>query len=487
MGAQGLDGADGPEGAPGPPGTFGIAAANTVIVNATTGAAIPAALAVATNTVVGRVAGNVVATALVNAQVDAAAALALSKLAPQSGNSIVMNALVGSAAPTAEIIAQDAFPARVGANLVAHPFASLVGAGLSYLAGQVRSSTRYVDLPVDVPAVSAAALGYATVDTTFTALDPLAVDAKIHVLPRADMAPFSARVSATNTVRLGFQGAISASLAVPLRIYRDDVEATLSAGFIPSHTLISALSGWLRVASATVTGSGVSSLPDRIVTANPWLQATDSRRPPLVNSANGYPMLQNNGLQVLLPTSMAAAAPINTTAEWGFGAYVAHDAFTAQQCLIRVGFTAGSGFTGDSHRLEVTTGKAIIFDVHLDATGANYRRATTPINVVDTTPRFITVEFYGGGATDADKVRICVDGVAQTLTFSAIGTAAAMPSALIGTAPNMGLMNRRASTDSPLLGRMGPNVWFFGSRMSGATWLLTPAALAALARFERPT
>ncbi len=76
-------------------------AANTVKSNATAGTANESDLAVGTNTVVGRVAGNIVAAALVNAQVDAAAAIALSKLATQAAESFVGNFTSGVAVPTA--------------------------------------------------------------------------------------------------------------------------------------------------------------------------------------------------------------------------------------------------------------------------------------------------------------------------------------------------------------------------------------------------
>lgn len=82
------------------------------------------------------------------------------------------------------------------------------------------SAPKYADVAVNIPAVSAAALGFVDVSTASTAIDPLAVDERIVVLPKADAPPFTARVSATNTVRFGFQGAISAISAAPFRVYK---------------------------------------------------------------------------------------------------------------------------------------------------------------------------------------------------------------------------------------------------------------------------
>lgn len=98
-------------------------AANTIVANATAGTAVPTAVAVGTNAVVGRVAGNIVAAALVNAQVDAAAAIALSKLATQAADSFVGNFTNAVAVPTA----------RAGT--------SVAGTGLTYTTGGTLSVT----------------------------------------------------------------------------------------------------------------------------------------------------------------------------------------------------------------------------------------------------------------------------------------------------------------------------------------------------------
>jgi hypothetical protein len=89
-------------------------AANTAVINATSGTAVPTAVAVGTNTVLGRVAGNIVAAALVNAQIDAAAAIALSKLATQAANTAVANGTNGTAVPTALAAAADEVLQRIG-------------------------------------------------------------------------------------------------------------------------------------------------------------------------------------------------------------------------------------------------------------------------------------------------------------------------------------------------------------------------------------
>jgi hypothetical protein len=82
-------------------------AANTVVANATGSAAVPTAVSVGTNSVLGRVAGNIVAAGLVNAQVDASAAIALSKLATQAESTLLLRAVgAGTGVPIAGTGAQ---------------------------------------------------------------------------------------------------------------------------------------------------------------------------------------------------------------------------------------------------------------------------------------------------------------------------------------------------------------------------------------------
>jgi hypothetical protein len=59
------------------------------------------------------------------------------KLAEMAANTIKANATAGTANPTDLAIAADSFPARVGGNLVSHPFATLAGTALTYSAGAI--------------------------------------------------------------------------------------------------------------------------------------------------------------------------------------------------------------------------------------------------------------------------------------------------------------------------------------------------------------
>lgn len=61
-----------------------------------------------------------------------AASLALTKLATQAANTVLVNATAGAASPTAVAVSQDSLLARIGANLVSHAFSTLAGRHLTY-------------------------------------------------------------------------------------------------------------------------------------------------------------------------------------------------------------------------------------------------------------------------------------------------------------------------------------------------------------------
>lgn len=102
-------------------------AANTIKANATAGSADPADLAVGTNTVVGRVAGNIVAATLVNAQIATNTITAASQ-AQMAANTVKANATAGTANEADLAVGTNTVVGRVGSNIVA---ATLVDAQIA--------------------------------------------------------------------------------------------------------------------------------------------------------------------------------------------------------------------------------------------------------------------------------------------------------------------------------------------------------------------
>ena len=93
-------------------------AANTVKVRNAATLGDPADLAVGTNTVIGRVAGNIVAAQLVNGQITNAT-IANAKFATMAANTVKANATAGAASPTDVAIGTNTVLGRVAGNIVA--------------------------------------------------------------------------------------------------------------------------------------------------------------------------------------------------------------------------------------------------------------------------------------------------------------------------------------------------------------------------------
>lgn len=262
------------------------------------------------------------------------------------------------------------------------------------------------------------------------------------------------------------------------------IHAPTGPGFSPEQ--ISSVSSWLNVTSATVTDSGVSSLPDLLVPGSPATQPTDSFRPPRVAAGNGRLVMQGLNDTLAVPPH----AGNNSLIQWGFACHIALDDTTVQHRILRVGpGTANDPVATDSHAINVGTTEAISFTAYTDALGTASYRATTGAGVIGTSYIFLTVEVDLGAATDADRCVITIDTVIQGLTFgNQTGTPNAFPAALQGAPSELALMNRRTNASSfPVIGRMGPNIYFLNAKMPGATLgLLTPEARTALADFERP-
>lgn len=247
-----------------------------------------------------------------------------------------------------------------------------------------------------------------------------------------------------------------------------------AGGFSPGS--ISAVSAWLRFAQGTITGSGYSSVPD-LLASNPATQSTDANRPPNSNSANGLPRADFQGADFL---SWPVASNNNQTAASGFAAWVEFDSTSVQGIF--------GSFNGASNRIELCIFNTSVF-VNVFHSQFVARRGTVE-GVATGTKYFLTWEFYGAGADDAEKCVLTLNATPLELVFTDdSGAPGAMPSALVATAGAHAIGARRVSDGlSPLDGKIGPNIYILGSRMPGATeGLLTAEARTALMNFEAPT
>jgi hypothetical protein len=231
--------------------------------------------------------------------------------------------------------------------------------------------------------------------------------------------------------------------------------------------------GWLRVANATVTGAGVSDLPD-MLGGSAATQTTDAARPPLGASGNGLPILQFSGTQWMAHPLQNA---VNNNADFlGVGLWLRTPLSAAGRAIYAIRSAAGGA---SAHRAfwQILSGEDVLVDVNLD--NANARRLRTAASQIgDNTWQFCVLGIQCSLAGDARTI-MSIGSTVYTATYSAVGVAAEMPATLVTPTGDAFLGASSIVPATPFTGDMGPNIYFFNRQ-------LTAPELAALMAFEQP-
>jgi hypothetical protein len=254
--------------------------------------------------------------------------------------------------------------------------------------------------------------------------------------------------------------------------------ARRGGGFSPLDSGI--VSAWLRLQQGTIAGTGYSSIPD-VLANNPAVQATDADRPNNTTSANGLPIMDLDGSTDFLSVPLLSSSN-NQSVTAGFAAWIKPDGVSGTLGL-------WVSIPGAANRIELLQLSATLsVDIYISQFSS--RRGAVASALTANVWQFITWEYDGGGANDAARCTLTVNGVVQTLTFSdSSGTPGAMPATLV-TGGTTGLIGMRvaASHTGGFDGKIGPNIYWLGSKMSGATQgLFTTAARNSIMSFEQPT
>lgn len=235
---------------------------------------------------------------------------------------------------------------------------------------------------------------------------------------------------------------------------------------------ISAVIGWLRVAQATVTGSGVSSLPN-VLGGSPATQSTDAARPGLGSSGNGLPILQFTGTQFLVHPLQSNVN--NNSAFFGMGLWLRSAPTTTARSIYAVRSAAGGA---SAHRMmwQINSDETVLADFNLD--NSNARRIRTNAAQAAGGWEFWTLEHQGSLSGDARCLQR-KDGAQPASTYSAVGTATEMPATLVTPTGNAFIGSTTTTPTAPMIGDFGPNIFFFNRQ-------LTAGELTALMAFEQP-
>lgn len=242
---------------------------------------------------------------------------------------------------------------------------------------------------------------------------------------------------------------------------------------------------WYRLAASTPVSSEYETVVDVLGGAS--LSQTDAdRKPAVASAANGLPMALLDGSDMLLmPLDTAGAGGNNATDQWELDCYWTIASVTsATQRIFCVDTSSGANL----NRLRLTTLSSGVVSVDIFITNANGRNFATP--AVTNGIHHLRFAYNKDGTQDStatpaatDKMRVWIDGIAQSLTATDVGAGGAL--AALRSATGTGLFGAASDSDAPVApqlngARIGPNITI-------ADAILTDAEAANLRLFEVPT
>lgn len=244
-------------------------------------------------------------------------------------------------------------------------------------------------------------------------------------------------------------------------------------GGLPSN-----VTGWLRNLAEP---GALSSWSNVLSPSVPAVQATAGRQP--VTEAGGSVLF--DGGDVL---SWPLIAGMNkATGALAFATWFDPASLAANQSLVVI----HSGAGGASVSTWLMTAQSSNFRLDVRNNGLVGRRGAAVGVLAAGTPVFITAEFNGAMPTEATRHVITVDGVVQTLSFSALS--GGVSDTVLNDPTGNALIGGSANADvgvEPILngGRVAKNIWCATSALDGATeGVWTPAARAGLMALESLT
>lgn len=236
------------------------------------------------------------------------------------------------------------------------------------------------------------------------------------------------------------------------------------------------VTAWLRNSAPS---GALSSLTD-VLASNPATQGTAAQQP---TGGVGSSIVWD-GNDVL--TWPVAAGNYNSGGSSLWYALWLRSALSTLGRAVLVTRPDGSGLNNiNAIQCQVQANESLSMRIYID--DSNARQGTTPVSrVPDNTPVFVTFEYNGGGATEANQIVITVDGAVQTLTFSnPVGTGN-VPATLRSGLTGSFLVGANSITGAsiPFTGSWGRN-FFAGRAMADVTsGCLTPTARAALRNLD---
>ena len=243
-------------------------------------------------------------------------------------------------------------------------------------------------------------------------------------------------------------------------------------GFQPND--LSAVTGWLRIANRTDTGT--LTIPDAL--GGPSATQSSAAQKPTFSTSNGFDMSVWDGNDDFLTTAVDNDSN-NNSPTFGIATWIRPTNVTGVRYIHATRILNGASVDRVLFRMNGTTLQIFVYN---DPTNARLATVTSYFTI--NTWSFMTWEFNGGESSDATKCVITRDGTAQSVTFSdGVGSTGAMPSTL--TQPTGTTRIGRPASNFCIAGNKGANFYYLGgSGVSGG--LITAAQRTNLMNFEPP-
>lgn len=230
----------------------------------------------------------------------------------------------------------------------------------------------------------------------------------------------------------------------------------VNGGSAFSPVSVSAITAWLR--NETLSGD-IESVPDQL-NSNPATQAEPARQPTAVadgsmtfddvNNCFGWDLTDEN----------------NDRDEIGYVFSFKPLSDAVAETLLSIRSQTGGASANKLHILQ-NSGR-LQMTIYMSASTG--RIAQTPVASITTGVNFVKFYYSSAGATEADKVKVTINGVSQTLSFSNLGAGEAL-----GTLPAVtgrmliGALADQAIASSPYGGTMARNLVYALGRDLTAT------------------
>jgi hypothetical protein len=258
-------------------------------------------------------------------------------------------------------------------------------------------------------------------------------------------------------------------------------ELAASAGFTtadPRVTLGDDLKVWLDIDASTHDVNGISAIPDVMGGASA-VQSTNAQKPAFATTGNGLGVATSVTATAM---TLALSAGLNDTTYFGMSLWI-RPTNTAASTIFMTVLSAG-GATANRMELRQNTND-IKWYVYQPGATRSIGSVTSRGFFFQNQWRFVSFEYNGAGATEAEKAIMKDMGTnfanPMTPTFQDEAGTSTMPATLVSATGNMLLFNRTTAFTGGFQGQIGPDIFFYDPRN------MTDAKRIALANYRVPT